>query len=373
MDLEREPNPQPAPTPTGAFDKQAKMRIFVMGGAIIFFFLMIVGWMISRPRTVVLQGPMMPKQVNGDGKSGQIDPKKEDAADDKKQPKPFVPPPDDNSGGQLPPARSSAEPVASEKKKTTQDEYEDLLKTASLAGNRVGGESNGSSNLGLPNVNGNPVSDRNGDVLRNAVSGESDRGRNKGPREIGASVLPAGTFIYCSLVNQLNGENTGPVKVQVANDVYYPDTTDLAIPQGSIFLGEAQRVSGANQQRLAVGFSILQYRRDGKLYQVSLDKLPGLDQQGATALKDKVNNHYLQIFGASLAVGAIGGLAQIGNGSYGGYSGIDPSVQIRNGATQQMAQNSAQILNRFLNRLPTITIRPGTPVVVFFPYGIDLQ
>jgi type IV secretory pathway VirB10-like protein len=369
MDLEREQNPQPVPTPPGAVDKQAKLKVFVGAGMIVFFLLMIIAWMISRPRTVAEHRPMLTQPVS---RYPQIDLRKESDADAGTKPKPFVPPPDSNVVEPTPVHRYE-ESAAVEKKKTTQDEYEDLLKTASLAGNRVGGESNGSSNLGLPNVNGNPVSDRNGDVLRNAVSGESDRGRNKGPQGIGASVLPAGTFIYCSLVNQLNGDNTGPVKVQVANDVYYPDTTDLAIPQGSIFLGEAQRVSGANQQRLAVGFNILQYQRDGKLYQVSLDKLPGLDQQGATALKDKVDNHYLQIFGASLAVGAIGGLAQIGNGSYGGYGGIDPSVQIRNGATQQMAQNSAQILNRFLNRLPTITIRPGTPVVVFFPYGIDLQ
>jgi len=40
-----------------------------------------------------------------------------------------------------------------------------------------------------------------------------------------------------------------------------------------------------------------------------------------------VNSHYVSIFGASLAVGAIGGLAQIGNG-FSGF-GYDASVQFR--------------------------------------------
>ena len=50
-------------------------------------------------------------------------------------------------------------------------------------------------------------------------------------------------------------------------------------------------------------------------YPLDLDKFVGLNQAGETALRDLVNHHYLQIFGASLAIGAIGGLAQIGNSS----------------------------------------------------------
>ena len=79
-------------------------------------------------------------------------------------------------------------------------------------------------------------------------------------------------------------------------------------------------------------------------------------------LHDKVNSHYLSIFGASLAVGAIGGLAQIGNSTSG--FGYDPSVAFRNGVSQSTAQSADRILDRFLNRLPTITIREGTRVKI---------
>ncbi len=36
-------------------------------------------------------------------------------------------------------------------------------------------------------------------------------------------------------------------------------------------------------------------------YSVDLDQFQGLDQIGEQGLKDKVNNHYLQIFGTSIA------------------------------------------------------------------------
>ena len=38
-------------------------------------------------------------------------------------------------------------------------------------------------------------------------------------------------------------------------------------------------------------------------YSVDLDQFHGLDQIGEEGLKDKVNNHYLQIFGTSIALG----------------------------------------------------------------------
>ena len=49
---------------------------------------------------------------------------------------------------------------------------------------------------------------------------------------------------------------------------------------------------------------------DGRTY--SLDRFKGLGQIGDTGLKDSVNRHYLQVFGASLAIGALSGLAQYG-------------------------------------------------------------
>jgi type IV secretion system protein VirB10 len=49
-------------------------------------------------------------------------------------------------------------------------------------------------------------------------------------------------------------------------------------------------------------------------YSVDLDQFQGLDQIGEEGLKDKVNNHYLQIFGTSIALGVVAGASQITQG-----------------------------------------------------------
>jgi type IV secretion system protein TrbI len=123
-------------------------------------------------------------------------------------------------------------------------------------------------------------------------------------------------------------------------------------------LGDADKVNTFGQRRLAVAFHRL-IMPDG--YSVSLDQFKGLDQIGATALRDKVNNHYLKIFGASMALGILGGVAEAGTGDILTQSTLD---RARVGFGQGLAMSGEDILDRFLNILPTITIREGTRVKV---------
>ena len=182
--------------------------------------------------------------------------------------------------------------------------------------------------------------------------------------------LPEGTIIEAVLTNRLDGDGTGPVNCMTTADVYLPGTRLCVIPQGSRVLGEASKVSATGQQRLAVMFHRI-IVPGLHSYSIPLDsKPPALAQAGETGLHDKVNSHYTGIFGASLAVGAIGGLAQIGNGQNG--FGYDPSVQFRNGVTSGMSQSSERILDRFLNRLPTITIREGTRTKILLTDDLKL-
>jgi type IV secretion system protein TrbI len=174
--------------------------------------------------------------------------------------------------------------------------------------------------------------------------------------------LPEGTVIEAVLTNWLDGDAAGPVNCMITTDVYLPGTRLILIPQGARVLGEAGKVSSFGQQRLAVAFHRILVP-GLKPYSIPLDKEPpALAPAGEVGLHDKVNNHYSSIFGASLAVGAIGGLAQIGN-SFSGF-GYDPSVQFRNGVSQSTGESADRILDRFLNRLPTITIREGTRVKI---------
>ena len=104
-------------------------------------------------------------------------------------------------------------------------------------------------------------------------------------------------------------------------------------------------------------------------FSVSLDEFKGLDQIGDAGLRDKVNNHYLRIFGASLALGAIGAVAQSGTGSALTASGND---LMRQGFASSMALSSERILDRFLTILPTVMIREGHRVKVYLSNDLPL-
>ena len=95
----------------------------------------------------------------------------------------------------------------------------------------------------------------------------------------------------------------------------------------------------------------------------------GSNQIGETGLKDQVNRHYWQVFGASLAIGAISGLAQFNT-----RSGVDQSFAdaYRQGAGASLAQSAARVLDRFLNQLPTITIREGHRIKVSLTSDLTL-
>jgi type IV secretion system protein VirB10 len=103
----------------------------------------------------------------------------------------------------------------------------------------------------------------------------------------------------------------------------------------------------------------------------------GLNDIGDAGLRDQVNQHYKSTFGASAAVGLLSGFAQfLGASGFNRGSG-DRTVVITGGVSDAAAQSTAQVMNRYLNRPPSITIREGHRVKVYVtsdfelpPYGI---
>jgi type IV secretion system protein TrbI len=173
-------------------------------------------------------------------------------------------------------------------------------------------------------------------------------------------VVFEGTTIDTVLVNRLDGEFAGPLKVMVTNPIYSQDRQHLLVPEGTFILGDVQKVAGLGQKRLAVTFHRL-LMPDG--YSVDLDQFHGLDQAGSTGLKDQVNNHYLEIFGASIALGIISGAAQATNNNQ-GYNETG-SEAYKSGIASSLSQSSANVLDRFINIPPTITIREGHRIKVY--------
>lgn len=214
---------------------------------------------------------------------------------------------------------------------------------------------NSISPLPVPNDSRETTQDRKEEVKTPAAVSATPANTAAGKTYI----LFEGTILETVLINRLDGGFAGPVACLLSTDVYSSDRQHLLIPAGSKLLGETKKVDTFGQTRLAVVFHRV-LMPDG--YSVSLDQFKGLDQIGDIGLRDQVNNHYLRIFGVSLAVGALGAVSEAGTGGALNATGGD---LMRQGFAVSTAQSASQILDKFLNILPTVTIREGHRVKVY--------
>ena len=180
--------------------------------------------------------------------------------------------------------------------------------------------------------------------------------------------LLEGSVVDTVLTNRLDGSGTSPVNCLVTNPVFSHSGQHVLIPAGARILGETRAVQALGETRLAVAFHRL-LMPDGST--LRLDQFMGLNQIGDAGLRDKVNHHYWSTFGSAAAVGLISGLAQwIGTAGLSDGTG-DRTVIIAGGA-DAASQASLQVMSRFLNRLPTVTIREGHRVKVYLTSDLQL-
>ena len=161
-----------------------------------------------------------------------------------------------------------------------------------------------------------------------------------------------GSFLEAVLVTQLTGDFPGPVLAMVSVPFYSADRQRVLIPRGTRVVGTARAVQDSDQSRLAVAFHRL-LLPGGSWIDL---EFTGLNQAGEGALRDEVDRHYLSTFAAAGAVGVVSGLALAGGSPFG----------LRAGMGQGLGQSANSILDRFLNRLPTLTIRVGHRLRIWF-------
>jgi type IV secretion system protein VirB10 len=163
-----------------------------------------------------------------------------------------------------------------------------------------------------------------------------------------------GTTIETALSTGLEGSFTGPVECVVQTPLLTKDKSTVLIPEGAIFLGEANQVQAQNQTRLAVTFDEVLFPNG---YSIRLKAAPGLDGKGGAGLKDKVNNHRARTFAGAAAVGLINGLSNLGLSRRGGT----------NVFLNPVGSAATNTLNRLSNSVPTIIIRAGHKVLIYIP------
>jgi len=178
------------------------------------------------------------------------------------------------------------------------------------------------------------------------VPSTAEAGRSVRPQDPpGWERIHEGSILEAVLLTQLSGEFPGPVLAMVSVPFRSADGQRILIPRGARVVGAARAVEHRNQSRLAVAFHRL-LLPDGSWIDLEFS---GLNQAGEGALRDEVDRHYFSTFVAAGAIGVISGLTLAGASFHG----------LRAGVGQGLGNSATSILDRFLNRMPTITIRAG--------------
>ena len=171
--------------------------------------------------------------------------------------------------------------------------------------------------------------------------------------------IEGGQWIEAVLVTQIRGDAPGPAIARASTPFWSRDRQRILIPRGARFVGRVQAVQGINQSRLSVTFDRLIFDN----YNIRMP-FGGLSQAGEAGLNDKVKRHYLSTFGAAGAVGVISGLT-LRNTQSSGFN-VPAGQAARMEAGRSLGESTSAIMNRYLNRLPTIIIRAGHRIRIYF-------
>ena len=201
----------------------------------------------------------------------------------------------------------------------------------------------------------------------------SDRARSISTGPIGSAGpvhrILEGTVVDAVLMNRLDGSAAAPVNCLVTNAVYSHSGQHVLIPAGARVIGETKPVQSVGETRLAVVFHRL-VLPDGRTY--GLGQVTGLNQVGDSGLRDQVNHHTWSTAMGAGAIGLISGLAQFfGSGGFAGGDG-DRTIVITGGLGNATSQATTETMSRFLNRLPTVTIREGHRIKVYLTTDLEL-
>lgn len=180
-------------------------------------------------------------------------------------------------------------------------------------------------------------------------------------------VLQAGSMIPAALVTGIQSDLPGQIVGQVTENVY--DSVSgrfLLVPQGARLIGTYDTQVAQGQSRVLLAWTRLILPNGRSLV---LEKLPAGDAAGYAGLRDRVDRHWGELFGAAALSTILGIGAQLGADDH------DSEIvrALRDGASGAFNQAGQQAVGRSLNIAPTLTIRPGAPVRVMVTRDLVLE
>ncbi len=178
------------------------------------------------------------------------------------------------------------------------------------------------------------------------------------------NVVSATQIIPAITVFEVNSDLPGKFRVQVSENVRdYRTGNHILIPQGTNIMFDYSSRVAFGQNRVAVKAERLIFP-NGEHRLLGDSGFVGVDQKGTSGVKDKVNRHLLEIFGAGLILAVT---------SAGFESATNDDFRFKDDFGDEFTESTANIFGRIaekfteksLNRQPTLEIRAGTRVNVY--------
>lgn len=199
--------------------------------------------------------------------------------------------------------------------------------------------------------------------------------------------LPKGTIIPITLETTSSNELPGNAIMRVTRDVYDRTKRHILIPRGSEIVSSYSTAAQVGQDRLLVSANRLTLP-DGRFVQFRDAKGAGLS--GRAGLSDLKDRHLLQRFAAVGGLAVLGAtvaitdpLAGVGRVQGGRQSSNSNRVILPGptslgarataGFTRQINEVLSQLLEKTVQRKPTLTIRSGKRGILILNEDIDLK
>ena len=167
-----------------------------------------------------------------------------------------------------------------------------------------------------------------------------------------------GTLIPAILVAGINSDLPGQTQALVRQNVYDSTTgRHLLIPQGSRLIGSYDNRIAWGQKRVLMAWTRLIFP-DGR--SLDLQGMPGADLAAVAGIRDKVNNHFVRIFGSAILLSAVTAGVQLSQPQESADGGAPSASQIAAASLgQEIGYTTSAITRRNTNIQPTLEIRPG--------------
>ncbi len=215
----------------------------------------------------------------------------------------------------------------------------------------------GDGGVGSSALNQNTsASNKDGLFLKEFASSSTSSAGLRPRRLESAGSIFEGSVIPAVLARDIVSDLPGTLTALVAQDVYDSLTSSsVLICKGAKLVGRYNHDVRVGQSRLMFAFTRL-ILNSGESFDLS--GFEGSDALGRAGYEGDVNNHFLKIYGSSLAIGVLSDQvtkqSQIPQGTF-----AQPSA-----TGQIMVQTTKEMLTRARDVSPTLTIEHGTPINV---------